>query len=173
MRARACCAALALVICGSAIPGICVAQSRLGLQDAVDAALGSRASLKADAERVAAAEGRKRQAGALPNPEFQFSNENLRPGQTYSRDVDTLAYVTLPLDILGKRGRRIEVAEQSVHRTEAEVELARRQVAQAVKLAYWAARGAQEQRDVLQATLANFQQIIDYHVAQLTAGTIA
>ena len=58
--------------------------------------------LKAGAERVVAAEGRKRQAGFAPNPEFQFGSENLRPGQTYTRDVDTVAFVTWPLDIFGK-----------------------------------------------------------------------
>jgi len=75
-----------------ACPTRCTAQSNLGLQDAIDKALDSRASLKADAERISTARGLKQQAGLIPNPEFQFSNENLRPGQTYWRDVDTLAY---------------------------------------------------------------------------------
>jgi len=156
-----------------AAPPWCAAQSSLSLRDAVDQALQSRASLKAEAERVPVAEGRRLQAGLRPNPEFQFGNENLRPGQTYSRDVDILAYVTWPLDILGKRGQRVAVAEQTVSRTEAELELARRQVTYGVRLAYWAARGAQERRDLLQSTVANFQRIIDYHSAQLRVGTIA
>src|SRR6266540_3746596 len=159
--------ALPLVISQLAAPALCDAQSRLTLQEAVDTALRSRALLKAEAERVNVAAGRKQQAGLLPNPEFQFGNENLRPGQTYTRDVDTLAYVTWPLDILGKRGRRMTVAEQIVNRTEAELDLTRRQVAQSVKLAYWAARGAQERRDLLQSTVTTFQQIIEYHSAQL------
>src|SRR3954447_15687043 len=147
---------LALLLCPA--PAVCAAQTPLTLQGAVDAAMRSRALLKAEGERVSAAEGRQRQAGILPNPEFQFGNENLRPGQTYSRDVDTLAYVTWPLDILGKRGPRIAVAEMAVTRTEAELELARRQVTLTVALAYWVARGAQERRDRLQATVANFQR---------------
>src|SRR5439155_23202977 len=109
---------------------------RLSVQEAVDTALKSRPLLKADAERVVAAEGRKRQAGLAPNPEFQFGNENLRSGQTYSRDVDTLAYVTWPLDILGKRGQRVALADQTIVRTQAEVEVTRRQATQAVRLAY-------------------------------------
>src|SRR5438874_12324596 len=106
--------ALSLVISQLAAPAVCDAQSRLTLQEAVDTALRSRALLKAEAERVAAAEGRKRQAGLFPNPEFQFGNENLRPGQSYTRDVDTPAYVTWPLDGLGKRGQRLTVAQQMV-----------------------------------------------------------
>ena len=68
----------------------CLAQAGLSLQEAVDKALHSRASLMAEAERVSTAEGLTKQAGLFPNPEFQFQNENLRPGQTYTRDVDTL-----------------------------------------------------------------------------------
>src|SRR5204862_2830471 len=98
---------------------------------------------------------------------------NLRRGQTYTRDVDTLAYVTWPLDVLGKRTQRVALATQTVNRTEAELDLARRQVTQAVRLAYWAARGAQERRDLLQSTVTNFQRIVDYHAAQLRVGTIA
>lgn len=164
-------AALAVLVFGA--PSVCGAQSRLSLEEAVDTALRSRALLKAEAERVTVAEGRKRQAGLAPNPEFQFSNENLRPGQTYSRDVDTLAYVTWPLDILGKRSQRVAVAEQAIGRTQAELEVARRQVTHSVRLAYWAARGAQERRDLLTSSVVNFQRIIDYHAAQLSVGTIA
>jgi cobalt-zinc-cadmium efflux system outer membrane protein len=122
---------------------------------------------------VSAAEGLKKQAGLRPNPEFQFQNENLRPGQTYGRDVDTLAIINQPLDVLGKRKQRVAFASEGVNRTQAEYELARWQVAQRVKLAYWTARGSQEVRDVLKTTVDNFQKIIDYHSAQLSVGAIA
>jgi outer membrane protein TolC len=151
----------------------CGAQVRLGIQDAVDRALRERASLKAEAERVVSAEGLKQQAAALPNPEVQFQNENLRPGQTYTRDVDTLAYVVQPLDVLGKRGRRVAAAEKGVARTQAEYEQARWQTIRDVKLAYWDARGAQEARDVLRAMVDTFQRIVDYHNAQFSVGAIA
>jgi len=151
----------------------CAAQSRLGLQDAINKALESRASLKAEAERVVAARGLKQQAGLILNPEFQFSNENLRAGQTYSRDVDTLAYITQPLDILGKRKQRIAAAEGSVNRSQAEYELARLQIIQRVKLGYWAARGAQETGDLLKASVKTFQEIVDYHSARLSVGAIS
>lgn len=152
---------------------LCQAQAPLSQEDAINQALQSRASLKAEAERVSTAEGLKKQAGIRPNPEFQFQNENLRPGQTYGRDVDTLAMINQPLDILGKRRQRLAFASEGVHRTQAEYELVRWQVVQRVKLAYWSARGAQEVRDVLKTTVENFQKIIDYHAAQLSAGAIA
>ena len=155
----------------SAVPSS--AQTRLSLQDAIRKAMDSRASLKAEAARVSAAEGLEKQAHLFANPIFQFENENLRPGQTYSRDVDTYAFFTQPLDVLGKRKERIEVAERAVGRTEADYELAQRQVVHSVKLAYWAARGAQENRDLLDATVTNFQRIVDYNSAQLSVGAIS
>jgi outer membrane protein TolC len=149
------------------------AQARLSQEEAVTKALESRASLRAEGERVSAAEGLKKQAGLRPNPEFQFQNENLRPGQTYGRDVDTLATIGQPLDVWGKRKQRVALAGEGVNRTQTEYGLARWQVAQRVKLAYWIARGSQEVRDVLKTTVDNFQKTIDYHSAQLSAGAIA
>lgn len=164
------CIALLIVGCASANA---MAQQPLTLREAADRAVASRASLKAEAERVTVAEGLRQQAAARPNPEIQFQNENLRPGQTYSRDVDTLAYVVQPLDILGKRSRRIDAAEQTVTRTQAEYELAKLRTVRDVKLAYWRARGAQQSRDLLRATVENFRQIVDYNNARLKVGTIA
>ncbi|MBZ5643650.1 MAG: TolC family protein [Acidobacteriia bacterium] len=150
----------------------CGAQTRLSLQEAVARALDSRASLKAEAERISSARGLEKQSGLIPNPTFQFENQNLRPGQDYTRDVDTYAFLTQPLDILGKRRQRIAVAGMGVASAEAQYELARRQVMQSVKQSYWQARGAQETRDLLKANVGNFQSIINYYSAQLSVGAI-
>ena len=151
----------------------CRAQSRLSLQEAVSKALDARASLKAEAERVSIAQGLEKQAEIIANPVLQFENQNLRPGQTYTRDVDTYAYLTQPLDVLGKRRQRIAVAEDGVSRTQTGYELTRRQIVQSVRLSYWEARGDQEKRDLLKATVENFQKIIDYQSAQLSVGAIS
>src|SRR4051812_24556559 len=155
------------------LAGPCGAQTPLSLQDAGDRALQSRASLQADAAQVTVSEGLRQQAGAFPNPEVSFHNENLRPGEHYATDVDTLAYVVQPLDVLGKRGSRVAAAEQGVARTRAEYEVARWQVARDVRLAYWAARGAQATHELLRQTVDTFGQIVQYHEAQLSVGAIA
>ena len=148
-------------------------QALLSVDQAITQALESRASLRADSERISVAEGMRKQAGLRPNAEFQFQNENLRPGQTYSRDVDTLATIDQPLDLLGKRGQRIAVADKNVARTRAEYDLSRQDIVRRVRLAYWSARGSQEVRDILRMTADNFQKIVDYHAAQLGVGAIA
>jgi outer membrane protein, heavy metal efflux system len=151
----------------------CWAQRQLSLREAVDQALQSRASLKAQAEQVLTAQGLRRQAALIANPEFQFQNENLRPGQTYTRDVDTLAMINQPLDVLGKRRQRIALAGEGVNRAQAEYELARWQVVQEVKSAYWAALGSQQVQNVLKTSADNFQRIVRYDSAQLSQGAIA
>ena len=163
--------ALALLAIGP--PLRCRAQTSLALSDAISQALQSRSSLRADAERIGAAQGLRKQAAAIPNPEFQFQNENLRPRQSYTRDVYTLALINQPLDVLGKRRQRIALADEGISRARAQFQLSRYQVVRNVKLAYWTALGAQATRDVLRTTEENFQKIVEYHSAQLGAGAIA
>lgn len=163
-----CAAALVVFNCG-----VCRAQARLSLKEAIDQALASRVSLKANAERVSVAQALRRQAGAIPNPEFQFQNENLRPGQTYTRDVDTLAMINQPLDILGKRSARIDAATKDIVRSQADYDAARWEVIRNVRLAYWAARGAQEVQSILKQAADNFQKTVDYNAARLSVGAIA
>jgi len=145
----------------------------LNLDQAIGQALEARASLRAESERVSVAQGMRKQAGLRPNPEFQFQNENLRPGQTYNRDVDTLAMINQPLDLVGKRGQRMAVADKSVARARAEYDLSRQDIVRRVRLAYWTARGSQEVREILKITADNFHKIVDYHSAQLSVGAIA
>lgn len=152
----------------------CHAQSRLSLQEAVDKALESRASLKAMSEQISAAQGIEQQARIILNPVLQLENQNvLRPAGTYPADVDSYASITQPLDVLGKRKQRITLADKGVGLAQERYELARRQITQSVRLSYWAARGAQEKRDLLKATVGNFQKIIDYQSAQLSVGAIS
>lgn len=162
-----------VMLCGLAAVSNCPAQSKLSLQEAVSEALRARPVLQAAAQQVSEAQGLVTQAGLIQNPTFQFENQNLRPGMSYGVDVDTYAYVSQPLDILGKRKQRIIVARNTVASSQAQYELQRRQIAQSVARDYWTARGAQENRDLLAATVANFQRIVEYQAAQLQVGAIS
>ena len=154
-------------------PCVCGAQPTLSVTQAIERALQNRPALKAEAERVDAARGLRDQARKFSNPDLLFQNENLRPGQIYSRDVDTLAYFIQPLDLLGKRGARIAAATEGITRAEANYALAHLDTIRRVSLAYWAARGAQDRRDLLIANANTFQRVVDYHNAQLSVGAIA
>jgi cobalt-zinc-cadmium efflux system outer membrane protein len=74
---------------------------------------------------------------------------------------------------LGKKKQRVAAAAEGVVRSQADYELARWQVSQRVKLAYWAARGSQEIHEVLKETADSFRKMVEYHSAQLSVGAIA
>src|ERR1700733_11305095 len=117
-----CCCWFLLAACLSGAAPNCAAQSKLSLQEAVSEALRTRPGLDAAAQQVAEAQGRVTQAGLIENPTFQFENQNLRPGMNYGTDVDTYAFLTQPLDILGKRKQRIQVARDAVDSSQAQYE---------------------------------------------------
>ena len=162
-----------IAICPVARPTSAGAQTPLSLSQAIDRALQQQPALKAVAERIEAARGLRDQAGRLPNPDFVFQNENLRPGQSYTRDVDTMTYITQPIELFGKRAARVAVADQTVAHAEADYRVARLEMTRQVSLAYWTARGAQDSRDLLKATADTFSRVIEYHNAQLSVGAIA
>ena len=142
-------------------------------RQAVDRALQNRPALKAEAERVDVARGSTTRHGNTPTRIYLLQNENLRPGQTYSRDVDTLAYITQRLDLARAAGRAHCRRDRGIARADANYALARLDTIRRVSLAYWAARGAQDTRDLLIANADTFQRVVDYHNAQLSVGVIA
>jgi len=160
------------------LSGVCVsAQSTLSLKEAAEQALAGHPALQAEAGRVTASEGVRLQAGLRPNPRFTFQTENLRangtPPFSFSRDADTYAYLTQPIETAGKRARRIDVAEAGVRRAQLEMDLVRRQIAARVKSAYWSAAGAQKIRGLLRENVRTFQQIVEYHEIRVREGAMA
>lgn len=157
----------------SAVPRSLQAQGNsLSLDAAVTEALRARPSLMAAEQQISAAEARRRQAGARANAQFEFSSENLRLGEPYSPNADTMAVLTQPLDIVGKRGARIALGTERVNGARSDAELDRLTVVRTVTLDYWRAREAQEARVVIEKAVRTFDQVIAYHAAQLQAGTI-
>ncbi|WP_153785933.1 TolC family protein [Pseudomonas sp. EMN2] len=90
----------------------------LSLDQALAAAFAENPELAAAGREIGIAEGERRQAGLIPNPELSWEVEDTR------RDTSTTT-VTLsqPLELGGKRGARIDVAEAG--QTVAQLELER------------------------------------------------
>ncbi|WP_375097876.1 MULTISPECIES: TolC family protein [unclassified Pseudomonas] len=107
---------VALLCLLSAAPAARAEQS-LNLEQALAAALDSNPELAAVRQEIGIAEGERRQAGLLPNPELSWEREDTR------RDTSTTT-VTLsqPLELGAKRNARVEVAQagQAIARLELE-----------------------------------------------------
>lgn len=150
------------------------AQNGLSLREAVGEALEMHPLLAAEEARIESARGLRTQAGLRPNPRFVFQAENLRGGEfSFSREADTYAYLTQPLELFGKRERRVDAALAAVRRAELERELLRSHIAGRVKRTYWMAAGAQRLYELLLETGRNFQQVIEYHELRVREGAMA
>jgi cobalt-zinc-cadmium efflux system outer membrane protein len=111
----------------------------VSLAVAVDAALAHDPSLAAhDFERDARA-ARVRQEGRLPNPSLATEVENVAVTGGDSGEVDeaqTTITLTQPVELTGKRGRRVDVARADERLAERDLERARLDVAARVRKAF-------------------------------------
>lgn len=156
------------------IPEISHAQAPLSLTDAVSFALSHRPELRADDARVSAAEHLQSQAKLIPNPHFLFRKEDLRPETSpFGENSQTYWEAEQLLETSGKRGGRIDVADQALKGRRLQLDLDRRQIALSVRESYWRARAVQALSGLYEEDAKYFQQIVDYHEARFKEGKIA
>ena len=158
----------------------CVAaygQPLLDARTAVANALQRHPLLAAGSARITAAAGLQLQASLRPNPRAVFQTENWRfkgaPEFTPSTDVDTFLYASQLIETASKRKLRTEFAAAGVQRSQLERELTMKQIAGRVRIAYWAAVGAQRVRDLLEENVSTYDQIVRYHELRVREGAMA
>ncbi|UVL21171.1 TolC family protein [Pseudomonas sp. B21-023] len=121
----------------------------LSLDQALDAAFAQNPDFAAIGREIGIAEGERRQAGLIPNPELSWEVEDTR------RDTSTTT-VTLSqaLELGGKRGARIEVAETGQAIARLELERQRNSLRADVIQAFHAALRAQTALELAQQSQA-------------------
>jgi cobalt-zinc-cadmium efflux system outer membrane protein len=130
---------------------------------------GELAASRLDLER---ARGRLRQAGLLPNPIMDI-------GQTTGRftgssgEKETAIGVTVPLELGGKRARRVDLAQAELEAVEAEVADRERRLAGDVRTAYADALSALRELEVTSDINDLDQQTIKFVQARVTEGDTA
>ena len=167
-------AAIAVVVCVQALQ----AQHQLSLESAVEIALSSHPEIASAKARVAQAQGARKQAGLAPNPQLVVQTENVRPSTSanpfsFSQQTDNFVYLQQQFEPGAKRSRRVDAAAAAIAVMDQELAAARLAVAAAVKDAYWAAAGAQQTVNLLEATMKTFQQIVEYHEIRVREGAMA
>jgi cobalt-zinc-cadmium efflux system outer membrane protein len=150
------------------------AQTRLSLADAVAQAVAGHPQLAVAGARVAAAEGLQRQARLSPNPRLIFQSESSGfPGNSLvapEHDRDTYAFLAQTIETGGKRNQRVELASDNVRRSELELQLYQRQIANRVSIAYWAAAGAARIEDLLRKETEGFESVVQFHRDRVREG---
>ncbi len=117
----------------------------LTLAEALDRAGASSPFQDAAAAGIRAAEAQRRVAGLRPNPSIVGEAENVAGTGIYQglRSSETTLGLALPLELGGKRGARIAVAEAQIGRAGLQAEIARADLRRRVTQTYNAAAAAQ------------------------------
>ena len=116
--------------------------------DLVRRALTANAQLAATRLEIGRARARLRQAGLRPNPSLDFEQQNgvlNSPGER-----GTTIGFSMPLELAGQRGRRIDLARAELEASEADVADRERRLASEVRLAYIETLAALREMEVTQ-----------------------
>jgi cobalt-zinc-cadmium efflux system outer membrane protein len=158
---------LAVAISLMSVSSVAWAQS-LSLQQALDSALANNPALRANDRLLGIAQGDRQQAGLIPNPEVSWSVEDTR-----SNSRITAVQISQPIELGGKRGARVELAERGLDSAALQQEQARNnlraQVVQAFHRALQAAMGLQ----LAEQTLTVSRRAVEVVEGQVKAGKIS
>lgn len=173
-------AALALALAASATPTLADAQKDqeaagpLTLREALALAARLNPGLAASAHEVLGAEGNARQAGALPNPEFEIEAEDF--GGTDARKgydgATTTASLSQQFELGGKRFKRQAVARAEARLTGWEHEAARVDLLTRTKQAFVDVLAAQGHVALAEASLALAEDVRKAAAERVKAGKV-
>jgi cobalt-zinc-cadmium efflux system outer membrane protein len=132
-------------------------------------ALDYNGELQAMRKEVEAAGALVKQAGLRPNPKLTASGTR----QIGGPDNTQMAEVMLPLELGGRRGARIAVAQRELEASEFELANRERLLAADVRLKFGEALAAIKKLEVTERTLAAARQGYELVAARVTEGKIA
>jgi cobalt-zinc-cadmium efflux system outer membrane protein len=151
--------------------------TQLSLAQAIEQARGRNPQVAIEQARVAAADGLRIQAGLLPNPVLTVTSENEPLGGSqpfsFSQDTDDYAYLGQTIELGGKRGRRIEVANTNLNSASIAGEIAMRELIARVATAYWTAVGSVATRDLYERESKTIDGIVEYSSTRVRKGATA
>lgn len=130
----------AAVLLAQLIPVYTYAAEPLTLEQALVLSLSASPDLRSAAQNVAIAEGALVQAGLRPNPELSL----LREGMSATSGRTDTYQLTQPIELGGKRGARIKLADQEQTLARGDVSVAAAELRANVTAAYLEALTAQE-----------------------------
>jgi cobalt-zinc-cadmium efflux system outer membrane protein len=137
----------------------------IALREALDLAAKQNLDLAAARQRRAFALAGIQTARQIPNPNFTFSA---------SRDAPHEAFLIIqPLELGGKRGRRMELARQEQALTDVEIAVVEREVRRQVREAYFAVAQARAETERRARMLTLVQRLLEIAQQRFSAGDVA
>jgi cobalt-zinc-cadmium efflux system outer membrane protein len=125
---------------------------RVSVDDALRIALQQNPTVRAQQAALTSTRAGEITAALRPNPSMNFLAEQLRPGQS-QQDAQYTVNVGQPIELGGKRGRRIDSARAATQVAGYQLEDVRRQITLQVKSAFAGALIAREQLALAQENL--------------------
>ena len=150
------------------------AQQRLSLHDAIETGLTSPYAQIAD-EQVNVDHGLLRQAGLGPNPRLYLQSEDLRPWAdnfSFPNSTEDYGYLGQTFELDRKRAKRVALAAANLHRSEAQRDLRRRQLAGTIAASFWTAVSAQKIAELLHQDLSDVDDMVRYHRERVDSGAM-
>jgi cobalt-zinc-cadmium efflux system outer membrane protein len=145
------------------------AQAReIGIEDALQAAASGNPELAASGREIGIAQGLREQAGLLRNPTLSWEQEG-----TESRNRTTTLGISQPLELGGKRGARIELAERGQDIAALSLQARRNQLRGEVIAVFFSALRAQERERLAQQSVELAQRGVTAAEGRVRAGKAA
>lgn len=131
--------ALCAFLLSLCLPAPALQARTLGFDEALRSAYASNPELSAAGRAIGIAEGERRQAGLLPNPTLSWDTEDTR-----ADSATTSLSLTQPIELGGKRGARVALAERGQAIADSELEMRRNGLRADLLEAFQGALRAQE-----------------------------
>ncbi|WP_437881583.1 TolC family protein [Pseudomonas sp. LRF_L74] len=144
------------------------ASSGVTLAEALAQAERNNPDLAAAGWSIAIAQGERTQAGLLPNPELSWEVEDTR-----SDTRTSTLQITQPIELGGKRGARIAVAERGSDAAAVELERARNQLRAEVIQAFHGVLQAQMRAELAEQSLALAERGVTIAEGRVRAGKVS
>lgn len=158
----------ALLVLGALLAPAAFAQPAISLQAALELAYSANPELAAARQQVGAAQGARQQAGLLPNPELSLQAEDTR-----SDSRTSAVLLSQRLELGGKRGARINVADYGVQAARLELEQRGNQLRAEVVQAFFAAARAQVALDLAQQSRVLAEHGLKVAQGRIKAGKVS
>ncbi|MDQ2821472.1 MAG: TolC family protein [Pseudomonadota bacterium] len=138
------------------------------LEAAIQRAFDNNPSLRAAGADIDIAAGQRLQAGAVPNPSLSYLSEGIR----HDNRTTTLL-LSQPIELGGKRGARITLAERERDVAAAELAMQRNVLRANVVSAFFDVLTGQQRGQLAQASLTLAQQVTGTVARRVTAGKVS
>lgn len=146
------------------LPGWAAARE-IGIEDALQAAASGNPELAASGREIGIAQGLRDQAGLLRNPTFSWSQEG-----TESRNRTTTLSISQPLELGGKRGARVELAERGQEAAALSLQARRNQLRGEVIAGFYTALRSQERERLARQSVGLAQRGVAAAEGRVRAG---